>query len=101
MDFSAKVIDLGVLLIAFWGLLKWTISRELKNIYSTMDREFKAVNSGLARVEKQGDGHSTELRDMHGRVSALEAGGVSLGRRKTDHCPAPDCPWETSRGGGA
>ena len=98
---ESKLLDFAVLLTAFWALLKWTVSRELKNIYATMDREFRAVNLTLQRVEKQGDGHSRELRDMHARVSVLESMGTlpGLGRRKTDHCPSPDCPYKDSSQG--
>lgn len=99
MELSAKLLDLAVLLAAFWGLLKWTISRELKNIYATIDREFRGVNQTLKRVEDQGNANTSELRDMHGRVSVLEATrpGVNrsnLGRRKGDRCSAQDCPFE-------
>lgn len=99
MEFPGKLLDLVVLLGAFWGLLKWTISRELKNIYTTIDREFTNVNQTLKRVEDQGNANTSELRDMHGRVSVLEATrpGVNrsnLGRRKGDRCSAVDCPLE-------
>ena len=100
MELSGKLLDLVVLLGAFWGLLKWTISRELKNIYATIDREFRGVNQTLKRVEDQGNANTSELRDMHGRVSVLEATRPGLGRRRTDRCPSPDCPYEPLPGGG-
>lgn len=76
---ESKLIDLAVLIVAFWGLLKWTVNRELKNIFSTMDINFRSVNNTLSRLEKQGDGHSKELRDMHARVSVLEKLGTLPG----------------------
>lgn len=98
---ESKLVDFAVLLAAFWALLKWTISRELKNIYATIDREFRGVNQTLKRVEDQGNANTSELRDMHGRVSVLEAtrGDITrpgLGRRRSDRCPSPECPYEDS-----
>jgi len=91
---ESKFLDFAVLLAAFWALLKWTVSRELKNIYATINREFQIVNGTLQRVEKQGDGHSRELRNLHARVSVLESTSPGVGRRKTDHCSSPECPYE-------
>lgn len=98
MDLTGKLVDLAVLMACFWGLLKWTVNRELKNIYATMALQFKAIGEVLQRVEKQGDSHSRDIRDHHARISVLEDRGGSLGRRKTDHCSAPDCPYEVPRG---
>ena len=86
---ESKLLDFAVLLTAFWALLKWTVSRELKNIYATMDREFRAVNLTLQRVEKQGDGHSRELRDMHARVKRTGIHGNPARPRPPQDRPLP------------
>lgn len=93
MDLT-KLIDAAAFLAAFWALLKWTVGRELKNIYATMQLQFNALAETLKRVEQQSDKHSQDIRDHHARISVLEDRGGSLGRRKTDRCTAPDCPWE-------
>lgn len=98
MDLSGKLIDLAVLMACFWGLLKWTVNRELKNIYATMTLQFDAINQALRRGEKQNTEHAKTLTDHHARLSVLEDRGGSLGRRKTDRCSAPDCPYEVPRG---
>jgi hypothetical protein len=93
MDLS-KLIDLAVLMAAFWALLKWTVNRELKNIYATMNIQFDGINKALARSEKQNTEHAKTLTDHHARLSVLEDRGGGPARRKSDRCPASDCPHE-------
>ncbi len=51
----------------------------------------------LDNIETKIDGHDERLQNVTGRVISLEEwrrNSSLLGRRATDGCPAPDCPYD-------
>jgi len=78
---SVNLLNSAMLLASFWGLLKYTVGRELKQI-----------SESLEKLEAQGHGHANDLRSLDVRVAVLEVGG---GRRRTDICHHPDCATES------
>lgn len=83
-------VQTGVLIGAFWGLLKWTVTDKLKVIAGDI--------SELKKDRREDTGKIHHLDTRLGKVeewkaNVIDFGGV-FGRRKTDVCPNPDCPYE-------
>ena len=83
-------IQTGVIIGAFWGLLKWTVTDKLKAIAGDIS-ELKE-----ARREDTGKIHhiDTRLGKVEEWRKNLQEFGTVFGRRKMDRCPNPEYPYE-------
>ncbi len=83
----SALIQNGLLLAAFGWLLKALVSDKLKSIGTDIN--------DLKKWRKE---DSEKTHSIDNRVVRLEEWrentGAALGRRATDRCPAPDCPYE-------
>lgn len=86
--FLQALVQNGLLLAAFGWLLKALVSDKLK----TIGNDINELKKG--RQEDTGKIHAID-----GRVIRLEewrdnTASGALGRRRSDHCPMPNCPIE-------
>ena len=83
-------IQTGVIIGAFWGLLKWTVTDKLK-----------AIAGDIFELKESRKEDTTKIHHLDTRIGKVEEWkanlqefGAFFGRRKTDGCPNPDCPYE-------
>lgn len=92
---TSTIIQTGVVIGAFWGLLKWTVTDKLKTIAG----DIHDLKLGRKEDSEKIQAHAETLAEIKERHRQEDAGLHAFGRRAHDHCTAPNCPFEQTSPG--